>query len=538
MACVVPAFLAVLLLATQTNGQPATIKVTATNNVEALYIDNEEIVSLPNRTDWRLTDTLQLETYTRLISIRASNTLGGCSGVMVAASGSPLEYDFVSDKQWRCSATAGNGWELIGYDDSDWLAASEIARNGDIVTGCSWFIISDMPTTASWIWTEASFDGDEVVHCRGYTPVCDAMPCRNGGTCQINSGELCQCPAHFTGRLCEMEINECDSNPCQHGGQCQLDDQGYTCECGINFTGTHCETDISPCSSQPCLNGATCIFDSEGGYDCACGPGYTGLDCEIDIDECASDPCLNDATCHDGINSITCDCPPGFTGILCQIDINECASNPCQNAGTCVDRPNGYTCTCHPGYTGAECETGVGACETNPCQNGGTCTLSGPGGEVLCICEPGWLDPLCSTNENECYSNPCQNGATCIDGEGRFDCVCPPIYQGTTCTEVIPNCGDIMVKSQYTPTNDFWILCEINLSDHASYLSTPCRDLIVGINHYNDSSTILATGGNFGCFPTKFSNEVTSSCVDNYNQDRTLSGCLTCTVMGVCIRVK
>jgi hypothetical protein len=307
----------------------------------------------------------------------------------------------------------------------------------------------------------------------------------------------------------------------------------------VNFTGTNCEIDISPCSSFPCENGATCIFDDEGGYSCSCAPGYSGLDCEINIDECLSAPCLNGATCHDGSNSVHCECMPGYEGIFCQNDINECLSDPCRNAGACEDRVNGYVCNCHPGYTGVLCETGVDECETNPCQNGGTCTLNGPDGAVECICEPGWLDPLCGTNENECLSDPCQNDGTCIDGEGEFECRCTPVYQGPTCTEVVPNCGDIMVKSMYPPTNNFWILCEINLAEHQPWIKTPCRDLIRGINYYNDSDTIMSLGGNFGCFPTKFPDEAEqrNACADNYNQDRTLEGCASCTVMGVCIRV-
>lgn len=46
---------------------------------------------------------------------------------------------------------------------------------------------------------------------------CIATPCRNGGTCM---GDSCECPPHFTGRLCETLI-QCSTNPCQHSSKCQ-----------------------------------------------------------------------------------------------------------------------------------------------------------------------------------------------------------------------------------------------------------------------------------------------------------------------------
>jgi malate dehydrogenase (oxaloacetate-decarboxylating)(NADP+) len=88
----------------------------------------------------------------------------------------------------------------------------------------------------------------------------------------------------------------------------------------------------------------------------------------------------------------------------------------------------------------------------------------------------------------------------------------------------------------YPPSRNFWVLCEINVIDNPGHVSTPCRDLIVGINHYNDSDTILALGGSFGCFPSKFPDELSeSACVPDYRMDAVLSDCLSCTHMGVCI---
>jgi len=95
-----------------------------------------------------------------------------------------------------------------------------------------------------------------------------------------------------------------------------------------------------------------------------------------------------------------------------------------------------------------------------------------------------------------------------------------------------------MSTSSYDPVRNFWVLCEINIIDHPSYTNTPCRDLIVGINHYNNSQTILQLGGTFGCFVTRFPDEMPNgACVNNYNQDSTLNGCLSCTHMGVCLNV-
>jgi hypothetical protein len=128
------------------------------------------------------------------------------------------------------------------------------------------------------------------------------------------------------------------------------------------------------------------------------------------------------------------------------------------------------------------------------------------------------------------------NGGTCIDGDQSFECVCPPAYGGDTCEELAPNCGSIMARSNYPPARNFWAMCEINIIDHPTYTDTPCNELIVGIPYFNDSATIIAMGGTFGCFATKYPDEMPSgACIPDYNQNGKLGTCLSCTHMGVCI---
>ncbi|KAM6956330.1 protein eyes shut homolog [Aplochiton taeniatus] len=78
-------------------------------------------------------------------------------------------------------------------------------------------------------------------------PVCQHLPCRNGGTCVSDAEDwFCDCPPLYTGRLCQLTA--CEQSPCGHGATCipkspleavclcPYGRQGLLCDDVINIT--------------------------------------------------------------------------------------------------------------------------------------------------------------------------------------------------------------------------------------------------------------------------------------------------------------
>ena len=122
--------------------------------------------------------------------------------------------------------------------------------------------------------------------------------CQNGGSCAVRLSSnavpsfSCSCPLGFSASLCEIPVpNVCDAAPCRHGGTCQLRTlDNYTCACPTGFRGPKCEA-VDHCAQQPCKNGAQCNSLADA-YRCTCAPGFTGPTCDTDIDECKKNPCF------------------------------------------------------------------------------------------------------------------------------------------------------------------------------------------------------------------------------------------------------
>ena len=187
---------------------------------------------------------------------------------------------------------------------------------------------------------------------------CASSPCLNNGYCidEVNSYR-CICQYGDTGPNCELSINFCDPNYCMNGATCHSLEDKFTCECSQGFNGTRCELDVDECTLDPCGRGR-CI-NTIGGFICECDIGFGGSLCTVEIDECLVEgyPCRNSGTCVDLVAEFRCKCREGFTGSLCEVDINECDNITCENGGHCIDLVNSFVCDCQTNFTGSLCET-------------------------------------------------------------------------------------------------------------------------------------------------------------------------------------
>lgn len=90
---------------------------------------------------------------------------------------------------------------------------------------------------------------------------CALKPCNQGQCIDGVNNYTCNCTGSgFAGEFCQRDINECIiSSPCQNRATCQNLFGTYKCFCQSGFSGRNCEVNIDDCERQPCENGGRCM---------------------------------------------------------------------------------------------------------------------------------------------------------------------------------------------------------------------------------------------------------------------------------------
>uniref|UniRef100_A0A8C8SMG2 Notch receptor 3 n=1 Tax=Pelusios castaneus TaxID=367368 RepID=A0A8C8SMG2_9SAUR len=80
------------------------------------------------------------------------------------------------------------------------------------------------------------------------------------------------------------------------------------------------------------------------------------------------------------------------------------------------------------------------ACANNPCANGARCTNWN--NRFNCTCPPGYQGRNCRTDVDECRApGVCHHGGTCFNTPGSFRCQCPGGFTGQLCESVYTPCS-------------------------------------------------------------------------------------------------
>lgn len=101
----------------------------------------------------------------------------------------------------------------------------------------------------------------------------------------------CNCNVGYTGKNCEIDIDECESSPCQNNGKCLQRSNMTLYTLPDRYT-------------LPSIFSEPFSYENASGYECICIPGIIGINCEHNVNECESNPCRH-GTCHDEVSTFS-----------------------------------------------------------------------------------------------------------------------------------------------------------------------------------------------------------------------------------------
>ncbi|KAA0199148.1 hypothetical protein HAZT_HAZT000077 [Hyalella azteca] len=165
------------------------------------------------------------------------------------------------------------------------------------------------------------------------------------------------------------------------------------------WSGRRCEVDVDECAARPCLHGGVCV-NAPGSFACACQHGETMCAWQLRLRLPARFACACQHGESGAPSSFACACPHGYTGVLCETQVVFCESSLCRNGGVCITESGNATCYCVPDFHGAECHLQYNDCLPHAprCLNGGTC-IDGVD-SFACSCSPQNSGVLCQCDEN------------------------------------------------------------------------------------------------------------------------------------------
>ncbi|XP_041360983.1 uncharacterized protein LOC121377151 [Gigantopelta aegis] len=161
---------------------------------------------------------------------------------------------------------------------------------------------------------------------------CQKRPCVRGNCRNGRTTYFCLCPPRYKGRRCEV-LNPCFTHPCRNGAKCSGSGSIFKCVCKNGYTGKTCQLDVNECESAPCKNSGTCS-NKRGRYTCKCRGGFSGKNCEKDNNPCKKKRCRSPGTkiCTPHGWRFTCKCFKGTWGRRCWHLIREIGITTKSNA--------------------------------------------------------------------------------------------------------------------------------------------------------------------------------------------------------------